>query len=59
MNRHPHRTAVLLALISVSSLIGMLLLQGLWNELFFVLALAPLALGGVAYYRARRKLHVR
>ena len=49
------RTTLVLACVSVAGIIGMLLLDGLGDTVSLMLALAPLAVAGVALWRGRHR----
>ncbi len=53
MYRHPLILPLILALVSISALVAMFLLDGVWDGPFFLLSLLPIALGGWRWYRLR------
>lgn len=56
MTPHPYCLALLLALATVTGLVGLMLLDGWWQVPCFVLAATPATAGAVGHWRARRAL---
>jgi hypothetical protein len=50
---HPLALPLILAFISIFSLVAMFIFNGIWDAVFFVLSLLPLLMGLWRWYRNR------
>ncbi len=53
MSEHPLFLPLILAALSITALVAMFLLGGVWDSVFFVLSLSPLLVGGWCWYANR------
>ena len=51
MNRHPYLLSALLALTTLTGIVGMMLVKGSANAMFFAIAALPIVAGAVAVRR--------